>query len=116
MNENERKKIAIEKYINIQRIKKHGQEEIEYQEKLQKRNCRYLEYQLKIWSLCKKKRPNKSVRYTKRAANLKPPWHYTRERYDLPILSPVYARERPKMANHCARGYKLLICFSCHNH
>lgn len=34
MNENEQKKIAIEKYINIQRIKKHGQEEIEYQEKI----------------------------------------------------------------------------------
>ncbi|MCD7956475.1 MAG: hypothetical protein LUG93_12160 [Lachnospiraceae bacterium] len=34
MNEQEMKKIAIEKYINIQRIKKHGQEEIEYQEKI----------------------------------------------------------------------------------
>ncbi len=30
------KKIAIEKYINIQRIKKHGQEEIEYQERIAK--------------------------------------------------------------------------------
>jgi hypothetical protein len=36
MNENELKKIAIEKYINIQRIKKHGQEEIEYQERIAK--------------------------------------------------------------------------------
>lgn len=34
MNEKELKKIAIEKYINIQRIKKHGQEEIDYQEKI----------------------------------------------------------------------------------
>ncbi|MCD8103463.1 MAG: hypothetical protein LUF35_00300 [Lachnospiraceae bacterium] len=34
MNEQEMKKIAIEKYINIQRIKKHGQEEIDYQEKI----------------------------------------------------------------------------------
>jgi hypothetical protein len=36
MNEKELIKIAIEKYINIQRIKKHGQEEIEYQEKIAK--------------------------------------------------------------------------------
>ena len=36
MYENELKKVAIEKYINIQRIKKHGQEEIDYQEKLAK--------------------------------------------------------------------------------
>lgn len=36
MNEKEMKKNAIEKYINIQRIKKHGQEEIEYQEKIAK--------------------------------------------------------------------------------
>lgn len=34
MNEKELKKIAIEKYINIQRIKKHGQEEIEYQDRI----------------------------------------------------------------------------------
>ena len=34
LNEKELKKIAIEKYINIQRIKKHGQEEVEYQEKI----------------------------------------------------------------------------------
>lgn len=36
MNENEQKKIAIEKYSNIQRIKKYGKEEIEYQEKIAK--------------------------------------------------------------------------------
>ncbi len=34
MNEQEMKKVAIEKYVNIQRIKKHGQEEIDYQEKI----------------------------------------------------------------------------------
>ena len=34
MNEQEMKRVAIEKYVNIQRIKKHGQEEIEYQEKI----------------------------------------------------------------------------------
>ena len=34
MTEAEQKKAAIEKYINIQRIKKHGQEEIEYQDKI----------------------------------------------------------------------------------
>lgn len=34
MDEKELKKIAIEKFINIQRIKKHGQEEIDYQEKI----------------------------------------------------------------------------------
>lgn len=36
MNEKEMKEIAIERYINIQRIKKHGQEEVEYQEKIAK--------------------------------------------------------------------------------
>ena len=34
INEQEMKRVAIEKYVNIQRIKKHGQEEIEYQEKI----------------------------------------------------------------------------------
>lgn len=34
MNEQEMKRVAIEKYVNIQRIKRHGQEEIEYQEKI----------------------------------------------------------------------------------
>lgn len=42
MNEQEMKKIAIEKYINIQRIKKHGQEEIEYQEKIAKAELQML--------------------------------------------------------------------------
>lgn len=42
MNENELKKQAIEKYINIQRIKKHGQEEIEYQEKIAKAELQIL--------------------------------------------------------------------------
>lgn len=42
MNENEQKKIAIEKYINIQRIKKHGKEEIEYQEKIAKAELQIL--------------------------------------------------------------------------
>lgn len=34
VNEQEMKRVAIEKYVNIQRIKKHGQEEIDYQEKI----------------------------------------------------------------------------------
>lgn len=34
MDEQEMKRAAIEKYVNIQRIKKHGQEEVEYQEKI----------------------------------------------------------------------------------
>jgi hypothetical protein len=34
MNESEQKKIAIEKFVGIQRIKKYGKEEIEYQEKI----------------------------------------------------------------------------------
>lgn len=42
MNENEQKKVAIEKYVNIQRIKKHGQEEIEYQEKIAKAELQIL--------------------------------------------------------------------------
>lgn len=42
MNEKELKKIAIEKYINIQRIKKHGQEEVEYQEKIAKAELQIL--------------------------------------------------------------------------
>ena len=42
MNENEQKKVAIEKYINIQRIKKHGQEEIKYQEKIAKAELQIL--------------------------------------------------------------------------
>lgn len=42
MNENEQKKAAIERYINIQRIKKHGQEEIDYQEKIAKAELQIL--------------------------------------------------------------------------
>jgi hypothetical protein len=34
MNENEMKQVALEKFAAIQRIKKYGQEELEYQEKL----------------------------------------------------------------------------------
>lgn len=34
MNENEMKQIALEKFAAIQRIKRYGQEELEYQEKL----------------------------------------------------------------------------------
>lgn len=34
INELEIKRAAIERYVNIQCIKKHGQEEIEYQEKI----------------------------------------------------------------------------------
>ena len=33
---------AIEKYVNIQRIKKHGQEEVEYQEKITKAELQML--------------------------------------------------------------------------
>lgn len=36
MNEQEMKKVAMEKYTNIQRIKKYGEKEIEYQEKILK--------------------------------------------------------------------------------
>lgn len=42
MNEKEMRKIAIEKYINIQRIKKHGQEEVDYQEKISKAELQIL--------------------------------------------------------------------------
>jgi hypothetical protein len=34
MNELEQKKAAIEKFVDIQRIKKYGKDEIEYQEKI----------------------------------------------------------------------------------
>ena len=33
MNKNEMKQVALEKFAAIQRIKKYGQEELEYQEK-----------------------------------------------------------------------------------
>ena len=42
MNEYEQKINAIEKYINIQRIKKHGIDEIEYQEKIAKAELQIL--------------------------------------------------------------------------
>jgi hypothetical protein len=34
INESEQKKVAIEKFVDIQRIKKYGKEEIEYQERI----------------------------------------------------------------------------------
>lgn len=36
MNENEQKKAAIDRYLNIQRIEKYGKEEIEYQKRAAK--------------------------------------------------------------------------------
>ncbi|MCM1440003.1 MAG: hypothetical protein NC131_12495 [Roseburia sp.] len=42
MNEQEMKRVAIEKYVNIQRIKKHGQDEIYYQEKIAKTELQML--------------------------------------------------------------------------
>lgn len=42
MNEQEMKRVAIEKYVNIQRIKKHGQEEIDYQDKIAKAELQML--------------------------------------------------------------------------
>lgn len=42
MNTDEMKTNAIEKYINIQRIKKYGQEEIDYQEKAAKAEMQVL--------------------------------------------------------------------------
>lgn len=42
LNEQEMKRVAIEKYVNIQRIKKHGQEEIDYQDKIAKAELQML--------------------------------------------------------------------------
>lgn len=42
MNEQEMKRVAIEKYVNIQRIKKHGQEEIDYQDRIAKAELQML--------------------------------------------------------------------------
>ena len=42
MNEAEQKQLAIERYVNIQRIKKHGQEEIDYQDKIAKTELQIL--------------------------------------------------------------------------
>ena len=57
MNENEQKKIAIEKYINIQRIKKHGLEEIEYQEKIAKAELQILGISTEDLEIEKKEKP-----------------------------------------------------------
>ncbi|MBO6149118.1 MAG: hypothetical protein J6O55_07255 [Lachnospiraceae bacterium] len=40
MNEDQLKQVAIERFTNIQRIKKHGQEEIDYQEKIARAELR----------------------------------------------------------------------------
>lgn len=42
MSKDEQKIIAIERYTNIQRIKKYGLEEIEYQEKIAKAELQIL--------------------------------------------------------------------------
>ncbi|MCI6552040.1 MAG: hypothetical protein PUI46_02865 [Lachnospiraceae bacterium] len=42
MNEQELKKVAMEKYTSIQRIKKYGQEELEYQERILKAELQML--------------------------------------------------------------------------
>lgn len=40
MNEHEKTQIAIERYANLQRIKKYGQEELEYQERIARAELR----------------------------------------------------------------------------
>ena len=42
MNEQELKKVTMEKYTSIQRIKKYGQEELEYQERILKAELQML--------------------------------------------------------------------------
>ena len=42
MNEQELKKAAMERYTNLQRIKKYGKEEIEYQERILKAELQML--------------------------------------------------------------------------
>lgn len=42
MNEQELKKVAMEKFTSIQRIKKYGQEELEYQERVLKAELQML--------------------------------------------------------------------------
>lgn len=42
VNESEQKRVAIEKYVNIQRIKKYGKAELEYQEKAAKAEMQVL--------------------------------------------------------------------------
>ncbi len=42
MNEQELKKVAMERYTNLQRIKKYGQVELEYQERVLKAELQML--------------------------------------------------------------------------
>ena len=42
MNEQELKKVAMERYTNLQRIKKYGKEEIDYQERILKAELQML--------------------------------------------------------------------------
>ena len=42
MNEQELKKVAMERYTNLQRIKKYGKEEIEYQDRILKAELQML--------------------------------------------------------------------------
>ena len=42
MNEQELKKVAMERYTNLQRIKKYGKEELEYQERVLKAELQML--------------------------------------------------------------------------
>lgn len=42
MTETEQKQVAIEKYINLQRIKKYGSAEIEYQDRIAKAELQIL--------------------------------------------------------------------------
>ena len=42
MNEQELKKVAMERYTNLQRIKKYGREELEYQERVLKAELQML--------------------------------------------------------------------------
>ena len=42
MNEQELKKVAMERYTNLQRIKKYGQPELEYQERVLKAELQML--------------------------------------------------------------------------
>lgn len=44
MNEHEKTQIAIERYANLQRIKKYGQEELEYQERIAR-------VELRMWGI-----------------------------------------------------------------
>lgn len=42
MNEHELKKVAMERYTNLQRIKRYGKEELEYQERVLKAELQML--------------------------------------------------------------------------